>query len=269
MSAKPLVPWIGGKRKLAQHILPLFPDHTCYVEPFCGAAALYFLKQPSSTEVLNDVNGDLVNLYRVVKYHLEELYKQFKWVLVSRQNWDWLQATKAETLTDVQRAARFLYLQKLAFGGKVDDQSFGTITTGRPRFNLLTLEQDLADAHIRLVNTTIEHGSWEKIIERYDRPHTLFYCDPPYWQTEGYGVDFGFEHYERMAELARSIDGTMIISINDHPDIRQVFSGLPVKEVEYSYTVGGAGNASDCVELIIGNWRGGLPEPKGQQRGLF
>jgi len=123
---KPIFPWIGGKRKLADHILPLIPSHKCYVEPFCGAAAMFFLKQPSDVEVLNDINGELINVFRIVKYHLEELYKQFKWALTSRQNWAWLQATPADTLTDVQRAARFLYLQKLAFGGKVDGQTFGT-----------------------------------------------------------------------------------------------------------------------------------------------
>ncbi len=267
--AKPIVPWIGGKRKLADHILPLFPDHHCYVEPFAGAAALFFLKQPSPVEVLNDINGELVNLYRVVKHHLEELYRQFKWALTSRQNWDWLQSTPTEILTDVQRAARFLYLQKLAFGGKVDDQAFGTATTSRPRFNLLTLEQDLQEAHFRLLNTTVEHLSWEKVIERYDRPHTLFYCDPPYWQTVGYGVEFGWEHYQRLAELAGSIEGTMIISINDHPDIRQLLAALPVKEVDYEYTVGGGDNTSQCVELIYGTWKGGLPKPRGTQEGLF
>ena len=64
---------------LASRILPLFPDHGCYVEPFCGAAALYFLKVPAKVEVLNDVNGELVNLYRVVQHHLEEFVRQFKW----------------------------------------------------------------------------------------------------------------------------------------------------------------------------------------------
>lgn len=267
--AKPIIPWIGGKRKLAEHLLPLFPDHQCYVEPFAGAAALFFLKQPSPVEVLNDINGELINLYRVVKHHLEELYRQFKWVLTSRQNWERLHITPTDTLTDVQRAARFLYLQKLAFGGKVEGQVFGTATTSRPRFNLFSLEQDLQEAHFRLSNTTIEHLSWEKVIERYDRPHTLFYCDPPYWQTEGYGVEFGWEHYVRMAELAKSIEGTMIISINDHPDIRELFADLPVVEVDYAYTVGGAANKTECVELIYGTWPDGVPQPRGQQSGLF
>ena len=267
--ATPIIPWIGGKRKLADHILPLFPDHECYVEPFAGAAALFFLKQPSPVEVINDINGELINLYRVVKHHLEELYKQFKWALTSRQNWDWLQVTPTETLTDVQRAARFLYLQKLAFGGKVDSQSFGTATTSRPRFNIFTLEQDLAEAHFRLASTTVENLPWDRIVEKYDRPHTLFYCDPPYWQTEGYGVDFGWEQYERLAELSRAIQGTMIISINDHPDVRELFADTPVIEVDYKYTVGGTENASSCVELIYGTWQDGVPTPRGQQGGLF
>ncbi|WP_027714890.1 DNA adenine methylase [Desulfuromonas sp. TF] len=267
--SKPIIPWIGGKRKLADHILPLFPAHQCYAEPFCGAAALFFLKQPSEVEVLNDINGDLVNLYRVVKHHLEELYKQFKWALSSRQNWHWLQSTPPETLTDVQRAARFLYLQKLAFGGRVDGQSFGTATTSRPRFNIFTLEQDLADAHYRLAGTTIEHLHWREVIKRYDRPHTLFYCDPPYWQTEGYGVAFPWEEYEELASLAKSIKGQMILSINDHPDIRELFKDLPVVEVDYKYTVGGGDNQSACVELIYGTWPGGVPERRGYQQGLF
>jgi site-specific DNA-adenine methylase len=81
----PVIPWIGGKRRLAKHILPLFPEHTCYAEPFCGAAALYFFKDQSEVEVLNDINGELINLYRVIKHHLDEFVKQFRWSLTSRQ----------------------------------------------------------------------------------------------------------------------------------------------------------------------------------------
>jgi DNA adenine methylase len=86
--AKPIVPWIGGKRRLAKRILPLYPPHECYVEPFAGGAALFFMKTPSGVEVLNDINGELINLYRVVKHHLEELISQFKWSLISRQMFD-------------------------------------------------------------------------------------------------------------------------------------------------------------------------------------
>ncbi|EJW6141593.1 TPA: DNA adenine methylase [Enterobacter hormaechei subsp. steigerwaltii] len=250
----PIVPWIGGKRRLAKHILPLFPAHTCYVEPFCGAAALYFLKTPSKIEVINDINGELVNLYRVVKHHLEEFVRQFKWALVSRQIYKWLQDTPEETLTDVQRAARFYYLQKQAFGGKVADHSFGTSTTSAPRFNLLRIEEELSMAHLRLSRTLIEHLDWHQCIERYDRPHTLFYCDPPYWGTEGYGVEFGLENYDHMAELARSTKGKMIISVNDIPEMRQAFNGLNIQTVDISYNLKVTGKATPRKELVICNF---------------
>jgi DNA adenine methylase len=262
MFAKPVIPWIGGKRRLAPMLLPLFPDHACYVEPFCGAAALYWLKEPSDVEVLNDINGELVNLYRVVKHHLEEFLRQFKWALTSRQIYQWQQITEPATLTDIQRAARFFYLQKLAFGGRVDGQTFGTATTSGPRLNLLRLEEDLSAAHLRLSDTTIEHLAWREVIRKYDRPHTLFYCDPPYWQTEGYGVDFPLDEYAGLAELARQMDGTMIISVNDHPDMRAAFDGLPCRSVPITYTVGGGANQADRMELVIGNWRNGWPEPR-------
>ena len=250
----PIVPWIGGKRRLAKHILPLFPAHTCYVEPFCGAAALYFLKTPSKIEVINDINGELVNLYRVVKHHLEEFVRQFKWALVSRQIFKWLQDTPEETLTDIQRAARFYYLQKQAFGGKVADHSFGTSTTSAPRFNLLRIEEELSMAHLRLSRTLIEHLDWHQCIERYDRPHTLFYCDPPYWGTEGYGVEFGLENYDHMADLARRIKGKMIISVNDIPEMRQVFNGLNMQSVDISYNLKVTGKPSPKKELVICNF---------------
>ncbi|ENB8379070.1 DNA adenine methylase, partial [Escherichia coli] len=248
------VPWIGGKRRLAKHILPLFPAHTCYVEPFCGAAALYFLKTPSKIEVINDINGELVNLYRVVKHHLEEFVRQFKWALVSRQIYKWLQDTPEETLTDIQRAARFYYLQKQAFGGKVADHTFGTSTTSAPRFNLLRIEEELSMAHLRLSRTLIEHLDWHQCIERYDRPHTLFYCDPPYWGTEGYGVEFGLENYDHMAELARSTKGKMIISVNDIPEMRQAFNGLNIQTVDISYNLKVTGKATPRKELVICNF---------------
>lgn len=248
------IPWMGGKRRLADRIIPMFPDHTCYVEPFAGGAAIFFLKQPSEVEVLNDINGELVNLYRVIKHHLEEFVRQFKWALTSRQIWEWTKATPPETQTDIQRAARFYYLQKLAFGGKVDGQNFGTATTSPPRLNLLRIEEELSQAHLRLSRTYIEHLPWPKVIEKYDRPHTLFYCDPPYWETEGYGVDFPLDNYRQMAAFAGSIDGAMIVSVNDHPDMRQVFKDLTIETAEISYTVSG-GEGVQASELIIRNGR--------------
>ena len=250
-NAIPLIPWIGGKRRLAKRLLPIFPDHSCYVEPFCGAAALFFMKEPSDVEVLNDINGDLVSLYRVVKHHLDEFVREFRWALSSREIYGWMKTTPAETLTDIQRAARFYFLQKLGFGGKVEGRTFGTATTAPPRLNLLRIEEDLSAAHLRLSRTYIEHLEWSECIRRYDRPHTLFYCDPPYWGTEGYGVDFPLVEYDRMAELARTIKGRMVITVNDIPEMRKAFAGLKMETAGIQYTVGGSRRAKPSRELIV------------------
>ncbi len=122
-----------------------------------------------------------MNLYRVVQNHVEEFVRQFKWAISSRDVFRWHQLTLPETLTDMQRAARFYYLQHHAFG---------TATT-TPAINLLRIEETLSAAHLRLTGAHIEHLPWHKCVRRYDRPHTFTFCDPPYWQVEGYGVPSG------------------------------------------------------------------------------
>lgn len=252
--ATPIIPWIGGKRRLAGQLLPLFPEHTCYVEPFAGAAALFFLKEPSKVEVLNDINGELVNLYRCVQHHLEEFVRQFKWALASREMFKWAQQTPPVVLTDIQRAARFFYLQRLAFGSKLEGQTFGTATTAPARLNLLRIEEDLSEAHLRLNGVQIEHQAWWEVVERYDRPHTLHYMDPPYWGTEGYGVPFGLEQYDRMADLMRTMKGKAIVSVNDIPEMRKAFAGLAMNRVSIAYSVGGGKAPRKASgELVIHN----------------
>jgi len=253
----PIVPWIGGKRRLAKHLLPLFDNpHTCYVEPFAGAAAMLFARPiPAKVEVLNDINRDLVTLYRVVQHHLDEFVRQFRWALSSREMFRWAQITHVDTLTDVQRAARFYYLQRLAFGAKVAGQTFGVSATTPARLNRLRIEEELSEAHLRLARVTIEHLPWADCIARYDRTETLFFCDPPYWCTEGYGVDFGLDQYEQLADILSALKGRAILTINDHPAMRRIFDRFRRRRVEIAYTVGGQGRANaNAVESIYCTW---------------
>ncbi|WP_028694324.1 DNA adenine methylase [Pseudomonas cremoricolorata] len=253
----PIIPWMGGKRRLADRLIPLFPPHECYVEVFAGGAALFFMRpQPAPVEVLNDLNGDLVTLYRVVQNHLEEFVRQFKWALSSRQIFEWQKMTRPETLTDIQRAARFFYLQQHAFGSKITSQVFGTATTG-PAINLLRIEENLSAAWQRLAGTYVENLPWLTCAERYDRPHTFFYMDPPYWGTAGYGLDFPFQEYERMAEFMRTCKGKVMVSINDHPDIRRAFDGFHFEHLEIRYSTTNQRHVQAHVtgELVIMNWK--------------
>lgn len=231
------------------------PEHSCYVEPFAGGGALLFAREPAAVEVLNDINGELVCMYRVVQHHLEELVRQFRWALASRKMFEWAQMQRPETLTDVQRAARFLFLQRSSFAGKVSSRSYGTATTGTPRINLLRIEEELSAAHLRLAEVYIEHLPWRECIERYDRPHTLHYCDPPYWQTEGYGIAFGWEQYEALAEVMRTCSGKVMLSINDHPDVRRLFQGFRTESIPITYSMGNrSGSGAKRTELVVLSW---------------
>src|SRR5215475_6718489 len=104
--------YIGGKNRLARTLIALFPKHTTYVEPFAGGAQVFFHKPPSEVEVLNDLDGEIVNFFRICQWHHEELIRQLRYCLASRKLYELLARSDPVTLTDVQRAARFFYLQK-------------------------------------------------------------------------------------------------------------------------------------------------------------
>jgi DNA adenine methylase len=188
-----------------------------------------------------------------VKNHLEELVRQFKWALSSREIFKWHQITPTETLTDIQRAARFFYLQHSAFGGKVQGQTYGVATTAPPGLNLLRIEENLSAAWMRLASTYIENLSWQDCVRRYDRPHTFFFMDPPYWETEGYGVDFGWEQYEQLAQTLRTMKGKAMVTLNDHAAIRELFADFTIESTDIRYTVGG-GNGVERSEVVIFSW---------------
>src|SRR5664280_3229364 len=97
--------YIGGKRTLAKRVIALFPEHTTYVEPFAGGAQVFFHKEPSKVEVLNDLDGEMVNFFRVCQQHYEELLRYLRFVLVSRKWFELLLETDPAKLTDIQRAA--------------------------------------------------------------------------------------------------------------------------------------------------------------------
>jgi DNA adenine methylase len=251
----PLAGWIGGKSQLAKRIIASIPEHTCYCEVFAGAAWVLFKKPPSKVEVINDRSSDVVNLYRILQHHLDEFVRQFRWQLVSREEWQRLQSVPPESLTDVQRAAQFYYLQRLSFGGKVAGRTYGTATTHPPRLNLLRIEEDLSAAHLRLSQVWVENLDFEACIQRNDRDHTFFYLDPPYYGVEGYYGKNLFERadFKRLANVLVGIKGKFLLSINDTPEIREIFSAFEVEAVEVMYSCG-KGSRPKVGELLIRNY---------------
>lgn len=246
--------WLGGKSRLADRIVERMPSHTAYCEVFAGAAWVLFRKPESKVEIINDINRELITLYRCVKHHLPELVQQFRWMLVARDEFDRFLATPAETLTDIQRSARFFYLAKSAFGAKIDKPTFGIAATGAPRLNLLRLEEDLSEAHLRLSRVFIENRPYDQVITRFDKPGTLFYIDPPYWGNE---ADYGKGLFNRadFAKLASQLDGIkgkFILSLNDNEGVRETFANFKIEAIKTTYSVSGKAKQA-ASEVLITN----------------
>ena len=245
--------YVGGKNRLASKIIALIPEHKTYVEPFGGGAQVLFRKAPSSVEVLNDIDGDLVNFYRVCQVHHEELLRCMQFMLLSRKWYDLLKNTPPESLTDIQRAARYFFLQKSSFGGMVARQSFATHVTKRASFTPKRTLKIITAAYERLQTVQVECLPFEEVIKSYDRAETFFYLDPPYYGISLYHFNFSNDDFQRLASCLADIKGKFLLSINDHPEIRRLFSNYRIEGVELHYSLQRhAGNRYS--ELFIRNY---------------
>lgn len=252
----PVAPYIGGKRRLAKRLCAMIDriEHRTYAEPFVGMGGVFFRRsmRPKS-EAINDWSREVHNFFRVLQVHYVAFLEMMRFQITSRAEFERLALERPETLTDMQRAARFLYLQRTSFGGKVVGRGFG-IAPGYPgRFDVTKLQPMLEAVHDRLSAVMIERLKWADFIRKYDRPDTLFYLDPPYYRCEtDYGADmFDRSEFDQMAELLASIKGRFILSINDHPEIRKTFAGFHLQPVEVGYSVGGGNKQGKFGELII------------------
>ncbi|MCA0305630.1 MAG: DNA adenine methylase [Proteobacteria bacterium] len=253
---RPVAPWIGGKRNLADLIASRIQatPHQLYAEPFVGMGGV-FLRRPfrASAEVINDINREVVTLFRVLQRHYVAFLDMLKWQITSRAEFERLKATDPTTLTDLERAARFIYLQRTTFGGKVSGQTFG-VTYGPARFDITKLVPILEGVHERLAGVSIECLGWEAFIDRYDRPGTLFYCDPPYWGAENdYGkAIWSPADFERLAARLRRGKSRFLISLNDTPEVRAAFRGCRLEPVRTTYSISGVGQVAGAAkELLI------------------
>lgn len=263
-NVKPVSPaagYLGGKRNLARRICAIIEtiDHDGYAEPFVGMGGIFLRRAARPRfEAINDISGDVTTLFRVVRRHYQALVDELDWLPASRVEFERLRSIDPENLTDIERAARFLYLQRLAFGGKIVGRSFGVDSRAPARFNLARLRATLADIRDRLQPVVIERLGYADFIRRYDRAGMLFYLDPPYWNCErDYGADvFGRDDFERLAEQLRGIAGKFILSINDTPGARAVFSRFHMRRADVSYSIATAatGKAKRVGELIIANF---------------
>jgi DNA adenine methylase len=224
---------------MRKQIVALLPSHTCYVEPFAGAAWVLFAKPPSDVEVLNDLDGELVNFFQVVKEKPEELIASFEWDLVSRVVYEQLAGSDTSTMTNVERAHRFYYLIMAGWGGESNYPRFQTSISDGGHGNRLigalkTLRKRLEPVHRRLSTVIIENLDWEKCIDRYDDTRTVMYVDPPY---PGNGVNYKFnmrdwKDHIRLASRLASAKCNWVLSSYDTPEVRELYKGSNAFTIE-------------------------------------
>ena len=254
---RPAAPYIGGKRLLASAIIKCINavPHVTYAEPFVGMGGVFLRRnQMPKAEIINDYSGDVATFFRILQRHYAHFMEMLKFQLTCRREFERLRAADPSTLTDLERAARFLYLQRTAFGGQVEGRSFGVDVRNQGRFNISKLGPLLEDIHERLSGVVIENLDYADFIDRYDRDTTLFYLDPPYYGTEDY---YGRElfcraEFEKLAAQLESINGKFILSLNDTPEVRHIFRTFVIEEVSTIYTAAKNGTKG-ARELLISN----------------
>jgi len=218
--------YIGGKSRLVASLLPLIPPHKCYVEVFGGGAQLLFAKEPSRVEIYNDIDGRLVNLFRVARDHSQEFQRRLEQLPYSRRIHEELR-TEPETGDLLEDAVRFYYVTRGSFGGEYGTGwSYGTVKNAAKRYFYVMPQLGLVSKSLE--NVQIEELDFRECIKRYDRPWTLFFCDPPYYGVKAYKYSFNEKDHEDLAKLLRRVKGKWLLTYNDHPRIRHLYAGFPL-----------------------------------------
>lgn len=266
-----MIPYIGGKSYLSSFIISHFPtdyETRTYCEVFGGGGWVLFKKKPSYLEVYNDLNSELVNLFRVIRDSYPEFQHRAEWTLHSREMFK--EALKRleddDFLSDVERAMHYATRRMQTFaGGNTTGWAYAVTANKVYSGKWLPFLKRLELINSRLKKVEVECLDFERIIRKYDGKNTLFYLDPPYVEKEFYynnaTVDFRIEDHKRLNELLRHVKGLFMVSYYDHPLVRKLYKGYRIVEKTASkHSCGSVGKNREgftkpkSKELIIMNY---------------
>lgn len=257
-----LFPYFGGKFYLVNRLVALFPKHKTYVEPFCGSAVILLNKKPSFQEVINDKNDDIINLFNVVKNKPEEFYESFRYTFSARTTFYQLVRQDPSTLTDVQRAFRFFYIQRHAVNGIQGRASFRTSRGSKQTVNYSTLKRLIDTVYERIKDIKIENLDFREVFKSYDHKRNFFYLDPPYFEekhSQGkkceYLHAFTYKDFTDLKDCCTNMQGKFLMSLNNTPYIRELFSDFIIKSIHHQWgTKSRVGSDNSVTELLISNY---------------
>jgi DNA adenine methylase len=234
---RPVISWPGGKTRMLKHLLPLIPEHLLYAEPFGGGLAMFLAKPPSDVEIVNDINGELVSFYRCAKYHLEALLDELDLVMNSRQEFEDYLAQPG--LTEIQRAARWFIRNRVSFGGM--GITFG-VARSHPMSSRAQRLVAIRALNRRFDKVTIEHLSWERMLDLYDCEQGFFFLDPPYLDSGGAAYKGWSEHeLQRFGLRVQAMRAKWLLTFQDCPQVREIFAGYKLKAIARQNGIGNNG----------------------------
>lgn len=229
------IKWVGGKSRFRNQIISIIPPHSCYVELFAGASWILFGKPPSDVEVLNDIDQELINFFRVVKHNPKKFITSFDLELVSRAEFTRLVKLNPQTLNDIERAHRFYYIIMAGWGGELNYPRFSTSITDGGHGNRLIgalkyLRERIDPIHTRLKTVLIENLTWETCFERYDREQTFMYVDPPYPDNKcNYAHNMrSWEEHKELANRLKASTCKWALSSYDNEEVRKLYKGFNI-----------------------------------------
>ncbi len=224
MALRSPIMWYGGKGKMVAKLLPLIPPHRTYVEVFGGGASLLFAKEPSPVEVYNDLEGSLVDFFRVLRdpEKFARFYHLVAFTPYSREEFNFCRETWRECEDEVERAYRWYVVARMSFSGAfARSWSFAVTWSHRGMAGtasrwLSTLEM-LPAIHERLMRVQIEHQDFRTLIPTYDTPETVHYCDPPYVpdtrsELGTYSCEMTLDDHRELVDLLLGVKGMVVLS---------------------------------------------------------
>lgn len=246
---KPLKPPIaraGGKTQLAPKIINNAPRHKTYVEPFVGGGAVYLKKPLAQRNVINDKDKDVATVFKSLKQG-----KGFKKcdMTPSKERFERIKKKKNKSACDVA------YLNKLSFGSGM--KTFATKKykgKGHKETGVTYQNAHAEDYKEKLKSTTILNQDFARVMETYDSSSTFHYLDPPYVGTEKVYKENKDISPERVCKVAKKMKGKVMISYNDHPEVRKHCKGLKISKTNTRYTLSSNDNNKQAKEVLITNF---------------
>lgn len=246
----------GNKSSLADWVVSHLPQHKCYVEPFGGAAGVLANKPESYNEVYNDIDADLVQFFDVLRERGAELRDWLRQLPYAREKYDqWADRWYSDGWRPddpIKRAGVFFFLRATSFGGTYQYPGGFAISSTRNQARTYAGQVDrLEEFADRFRNVVIENCEWQEVVDTYDSDETLFYLDPPYYETRcryRHGQDFD---HETVASTLSDIDGEWLVSYGEvPPSLKDAAETVVQRTVRYNMSAGYNGEVEPSAETL-------------------